>query len=119
MEVQKLSLKGKIIIIKTLILPQVQFLFSMLYVADNLLNRIDKMLFNFLWDNKPHKIKRSTIIASIEEGGLNMVDVYSVHLASKCAWIRRLINNTKGKWKEAMWVMLNTNKVILNKNINF
>ena len=48
-----------------------------------------------------------------------MVDVYSVHLASKCAWIRRLINNTKGKWKEAMWVMLNTNKVILNKNINF
>ena len=45
-----LFLKGKITIIKTLIIPQVQFRFSMIFIPDNTLNKIDEMLFEFLWD---------------------------------------------------------------------
>ena len=65
-----LSLKGKITIIKALILPQVQFLFSMLFVPYNVQRQIDEKLFKYLWDGKPAKIKRAAIIASIENGGL-------------------------------------------------
>ena len=72
-----LSLKGKITIIKTLIIPQIHFLFAMIYIPENILQKIDKILFDFLWSSKPAKIKRSTIIAPIEEGGLGMVDVYT------------------------------------------
>ena len=57
-----LSLKGKITIIKTLIIPQVQFLFSIIFIPDN---TIEKKLFEFLWDAKPPKIKINTIIAPI------------------------------------------------------
>ena len=35
----------------------------------------DEILLKFLWDNKPVKVKKSTIIAPTEQGGLNMVDV--------------------------------------------
>ena len=75
---RKLSIKGKITILRTLILPQVQFLFSMIAIPDTILKRLDNMLFDFLWDSKPAKVKRSMIIAPIEHGGLAMIDVYEV-----------------------------------------
>ena len=97
-----LALKGKITIIKTLIIPQVQFLFSTKFIPDNTntLNKIDKILFEFIWDAKPPKIKRNTIIAPIGEGELGMVDIFCVHHAAKISWIRRLSENNDNKWKE-------------------
>ena len=96
---RKLSLKGKITILRTLILPQVQFLFSMIVIPESTLKQLDKIFFDYLWDNKPAKIKRSTIIAPIEQGGLSMLDVYEVHAAAKCSWIKRIHDNSESKWK--------------------
>ena len=95
---RNLSLKGKITIMKTIILPQIQFLFSMIYIPDEILDKIDKLLFNYLWDCKRSKIKRTTITAKIENGGLGMIDVHEVHNASKCGWIKRLHDETNSKW---------------------
>ena len=114
---RNLSLKGKITILRTLILPQIQFLFSMIPTPDAILKKLDKMLFNFLWSNKPAKIKRNTIIGPIELGGLGMIDVYAVHTAAKCSWIRRLFDNTNSKWKVIFIVMLNIKPALLNKNL--
>ena len=52
------------------------------------------MLFDHLSDNKPSKIKRSTVIASIEQGGLAMIDVYEVHATVNCGWIRCLYDDS-------------------------
>ncbi len=112
---RNLSLKGKITIIRTLILPQIQFLFSMIYIPEIYLSQIDKLLFSYLWNNKPAKIRKSTIIAPIENGGLAMVDVFAVHTAAKCIWLKRLISESNSKWKVTMWKMLNFEKHILNK----
>ena len=103
---RNLSLKGKITIMKTLILPQIQFLFSMIYIPQDVLETIDKMLFNYLWDNKRAKIKRTTIIAKIEDGGLGMIDVHEIHNAAKCSWIKRLLDETNSKWKITTLQML-------------
>ena len=80
--------------------------------------KIDKLLFNFLWDNKPPKIKRSTIIAPIEQGGLAMIDVYEVHAASKFGWIKRLYDDSNSKWKVSFLHMLNIGKNLLNQNLD-
>ena len=114
---RSLSLKGKITIIRSVILPQIQFLFSMVYVPKEILDKVDKILFQFLWNNKPPKIRRNTIIAPISEGGLGMVDTYEVHAAAKCGWIKRLISKDNGKWKTVMWKMLNITRNLLNKNL--
>ena len=115
---RNLSLKGKICIIKTLILPHVQFLFSMIYVPNYVLKQIDEMLFKFLWSNKPPKIKRDTIIARIENGGLGMTDVYAVHDTAKSAWVQRFFckNDNNAKWKILFKLMINVE--CLNKNID-
>ena len=76
---RQLSLKGQVMILKTLVLSQIQFLLGMIYVPDKILLEIHTILFNFLWAGKPLKIKNSTIIALVNEGGLGMIDIYAVH----------------------------------------
>ena len=50
---RNLSLKGKITIVKSLVLPQMQFLFSMINVSEDTLKEIDHILFEFIWGEKP------------------------------------------------------------------
>ena len=115
---RSLSLKGKILIAKTLLLPQIQFLFNMLAVSQATLRKIDEMLFDFLWNGKPHKIKRNTIIAPVEHGGLGMIDVYSVHKAAKCSWVNRLFSTEYAKWKVIFLKLACVEKSYFNHNIN-
>ena len=112
---RNLSLKGKITIIKTLIVPQINFLFSMIYIPENILQKLDKMLLDFVWNSKPAKVKRSTIIAPVAEGGLGMVDIFKVHAASKVSWIKRLHDQSDAKWKTVMLKQMKLNKNLLNK----
>ena len=115
---RNLSIKGKIVITKTLLLPQLQFLFSMIFTPQHILKQIDELLFNYLWDNKPAKIKRNTIIAPIRLGGLGMVDVFSMHTAAKCMWIKRLVSVNESKWKPLMLYMLNIEYFHIDKNLD-
>ena len=56
---RSLTLFGKVTIIKSLIVPQLTYLLSVLPNPEqNYLKDIDSLIFNFLWDNKPSKIKR-------------------------------------------------------------
>ena len=112
-----LSLRGKITVLKTLVLPKILFLFSMIYVPDEILKIVDNLFFNFLWNNKPPKIKKSTITGMIKDGGLKMVDVYKMHIAAKCSWIKRLCNESKGNWKILFSKMLSISQQMLNKNL--
>ena len=42
----------------------------MIHIPDQILKKIDKILFDYLWNSKPAKIKRLTIIAPVGEGGI-------------------------------------------------
>ena len=39
------------------------------------IEQIVDLAFGFLWNNKPDKIKRKTIISDYEHGGLRMTDI--------------------------------------------
>ena len=78
-------------IIKTLILPQVTHLLGMTFTPNSVLENIDKLCFNFLWNNKPPKIKRETIIATTQRGGLRMPDIYAFQQAQKVVGMKNLI----------------------------
>ena len=86
-------------IIKTLILSQVTHLLSMVFTPSYILEKLDKILFKFLWHDKPARVKRQTIIAETCNGGLKMPDVFAFHSAQKAMWIKRYLT-TSEKWKE-------------------
>ena len=75
---RSLTLFGKVTIIKSLIVPQLTYLLSVLpNPGQHYLKDIDSLIFNFLWDNKPLKIKREVILQKTNQGGLNITDIYT------------------------------------------
>ena len=92
---------GKIVILKSLALSQLIFLFSVLpSPPEQFIKDIEKTVFSFIWDNKPDKIKRHTIIGDYAQGGLKMFHLRSVISGLKIAWVKRLLNDYNvGKWK--------------------
>ena len=111
---RNLTLKGKVTI---LFVPQIIHLFSMCFCPHYILEQIDKLMFNFLWDKKPHKIKKDTIIAGHRDGGLAMPDIFSLHTKAKVSWLKRLSVDNTSKWSKLMWYMLNIEKHLINHKV--
>ena len=105
-----LSLKGKITILRPLIILQISFLFTVLFAPFYILEKLDKLLLSFLWSNKTPEVKRETIIASIEDGGLKMPDIFEINKAAKITWVKRLAIEEDGKWKDLTYKLLNIDR---------
>jgi len=98
-EKRKLTLYGRINIVKTLGLSKLVYNTSVLPIPNGFAEQVDKYTFNFIWQNKPAKIKKSTIIGPIEKGGLNMLSFRDMEKALKIYWIKRLSDPQIAAWK--------------------
>ena len=107
---RKLSWKGKILILKSLILPQITYLLSVCYCPDRILMKIDHILMEFFWDKKVAKVKKKTLIGTFDKGGLKMPEIFAINTVSKIKWIKKLLLITNGKWKLLTWYLLNIPK---------
>ena len=64
---------GRVIIVKTYIISQLTYLFLNLpSPPSEYFLQIDKLIFNFIWNGKVHKIKRGYMRLNKDEGGLNV-----------------------------------------------
>ena len=105
-EKRRLSILGKILIIKSLILPLFTFLASVCLVPDVYQKEIEKKCFTSIWNGKSDKVKRNIIIDSYEWGGLHMVDIKSYFIALKASWVSRLVTRHLSDWKLYHWNIL-------------
>ena len=71
---------------------------SVLPVPKNFCDQVNKVTFNFIWDNKIAKIKRNTIIGERKNGGLNMIDFTLMSKALKSIWIKRFHLSKNPAW---------------------
>jgi len=83
---RKLTLLGKINIVKSLGLSKLIYNASVLSLPENF----------SIWDNKPHKIKTSTLIGDNNVGGLKMSEFETMNKAS---WVRRFNTEVDAPWK--------------------
>ena len=72
---------------------------SVLVIPEHYVKEINKLTFNFIWEGKPAKIKKKTIISDIKHGGLKMLDFEIMDKALKIAWIKRLTVHDDAPWK--------------------
>ena len=72
-----LTIYGKIVVIKSILLPKVTYLIQSCVVTKHVTKQINLMLFKFLGGGKNEKIKRSVLINNTEKGGINMTDFHS------------------------------------------
>ena len=67
---------GKILVIKSLALSQLNCLLASLpNPGEIIMKRLNNMFYNFLWSGKPDKIKRILLTQDYNNGGLRMVDL--------------------------------------------
>ena len=112
---RSLTLKGKITIVKSLVVPHILSLASVVPLSDKYLADLDRMLFNFIWSNRKHLVSKSTLLQPIERGGLKMVSVLDTVTAVKVMWIKRYCDPVKAKWKVLMESLSNFDKEKLLK----
>lgn len=98
---RKLTLLGKITVIKSLALPKIiHLLTSLPNLKVTMLNEINKLFYNFIWDGKTEKIKRNTLIGNFCDGGLKMIHLESFSTYLKMSWIKRLFTDELGIWQK-------------------
>ncbi len=86
---RRLSLIGKITVIKSLVASQVIHVLSPLPSNHQIINEKNHLFFHFLWNVKGDKIKRNVIIRNYQDGGLKMIDIISFNKALKSVWIKK------------------------------
>ena len=84
---RKLSLFGKVTIIKSLLQSQLVYPMAVLPSPGSAFHKKieKKTLFKYLWNGKPDKIMRSVMYSSTDEGGLNIPNVQHQEYALKIA----------------------------------
>ena len=91
---------GRNVIVKTSALSQLVFLFLVLpNPPDSFIKEVETAIFNFLWSGNPDKIKRLSIINTIDEGGLKFIHVKSFMNSLKSTWIGRYCDDSTDPWK--------------------
>lgn len=103
---RKLTLIGRITIIKSLALSKFVHLFISLPAPPNeLIKELEKMFYKFLWNSGPDRIKRRIIIKNTACAGLRMVELTSFIKALKVSWLRRILQQSEtGGWNELAFI---------------
>jgi hypothetical protein len=94
-----LSLIGKITILKSLAFSKVLYQCGVMTIPDKFIEHLNDLAYHFIWSGKKDKIKRETLIANYEDGGLKMLDIQSFLKAQKAMWVKRLMVNDTASWK--------------------
>ena len=89
---QYLTPYGKIAVIKTFIFSKfIHLITSIPSPSDIMLRKLNSILFKFIWDGKPDKIKRCVITSNLEQGGLKMINLSTFISSLKLSWIKRFL----------------------------
>ena len=94
---RKLSLKGKVAVLRSIILPQILYVATVLYTPEWVIEKVENLFFNFLWSDRKHHVKKEVIVKEIQNGGLKMPSFKVMIKAIKCTWVKRILNDNYGK----------------------
>ena len=104
---RNLSLIGKVQIIKTFVVSQLNFITNMIAMPNWVISIANQCMFKFLWNDKPDKIKRKAAILPISEGGLSMPDLSTFVETQRIVWWKRYFCSRYHPWKLFMSFQLN------------
>ena len=97
---RRLTLIGKIAVLKSLVASQLVYVLSPLRTNAKAIKEVNKLFFSFLWNDKGDKIKRDIMINDYSNGGLKMLDIESFSKSLKATWIKKYLDKeNRGKWK--------------------
>jgi hypothetical protein len=89
-----LTLKGKITIVNSLLISQMMYIASVIHIPQWAIVEYNKIIRDFIWNDKPSKIKYATLIAPYALGGMQLQDLQTKIDANKVTWIKNIRNKS-------------------------
>ena len=80
---------GRVAVLKSLILSKIIHLWMLLNPPDNLVNELQKTVFQFVWNRKQDRISRKIAFRSIAKGGLGIPNTKTYINALTLIWIKK------------------------------
>ena len=96
---RNLSLTGKILIVKALGLSKFSLVSSLVSVPQAIISKVNTAIYNFIWNGKTDKVKRTFLEQEYEDGGLKMLDFGTMVKGAKVKWIKRYLSCEDIAWK--------------------
>ena len=94
---RKLTLFGKVQVIKSLALPKLIFSATNTCIPSTVCKTINDLMFSFIWNGKD-KIKRNVVIGHPKYGGLGIPDIEIFFKSLSATWINKLYMNSHTSW---------------------
>ena len=110
---RKLTLIGKVLIIKSLAVSQIIYLANLQPFPDESIKEFERLFYEFLWGGTTHKIKKSIIVQNYDSGGQKMIDLKLINQVQKLKWVRFYLNNHNCIWKKTMENLIKVNNLNL------
>ncbi len=101
---RKLSIKGKITIINSLALAPLIYVSSVISTPQ-VINEINNIVQNFIWDGSTSKIAQKTLIQNIENGSLILFHFETKIKALQLSWIKRMSTVEASIWNTSVTVI--------------
>lgn len=86
-----LSLRGRILLSKAEGISRLTYAALSLSVDTQTCKAIDKILYDFVWKNRSHYVRKSVLMNEYCKGGLNFLDFSTLNHTFKINWIRRFL----------------------------
>lgn len=98
-----LTLVGRKVVLNHYLIPKLSYLLQVIPLEKEVLVELERLIFTFLWGGKRDRIKRTTMVLPVAEGGLGVVDLVVTQRVFQAGWILRMI---KGEEKGERWAKL-------------
>ena len=93
---REISLYGRIILCKTFLLSQINYVIQSLSLPEEVLNEIDSIFFKFIWQKRGtkkrvfEKIKRKFLCLDVKNGGLKMISIKDQQKIYNIKWLSKV-----------------------------
>jgi hypothetical protein len=92
-----LTLPGRIAVLKTLVIPQLNYLGCFLTPEEDVLTRIQENMDSFVL--KGQSISKDRRYLHPDQGGAGLFKLREFLIAQKCSWVKRAITNQNDNWR--------------------
>ena len=116
---RNLTIYGKILIIKAFALSQLLYVAAVCHIPKKIMTEVERIIYEFLWNGKPHKVKTKVIIQDYANGGCKMIDLEEMIKAQKIKMIKRFLSEDEVLWKPTMKALLGKTNLDLYLKSNF
>ena len=95
---QKLSFRGRALIVNSLGLSRFWYLGSVVPIDDDFVKKVNKLSFSFLWARPREWLCRSSVMTPLKQGGLGVVDMSRKLVSLRVMWVKGFFCGTEHPW---------------------